>query len=95
MTLAESTPVHEAERLQSDLRRADIEPFGWIINSSLLKTGTHHPVLSARAAGERAHVNRVRELSTSTWMVGWQPTLPVGAQGLRDLIAADLTSTAA
>ena len=36
VTLAESTPVHEAERLQSDLRRAGIEPFGWIINASLL-----------------------------------------------------------
>src|ERR1019366_6767800 len=35
VTLAESTPVHEAERLQADLRRAGIEPFGWVINSSL------------------------------------------------------------
>lgn len=95
VTLAESTPVHEAERLQSDLRRADIEPFGWIINGSMLKTGTDHPVLAARAAGERAHVGRVGELAVRTWMVGWQPTSPVGAQALRDLMDADLTSTAA
>ncbi len=33
VTHAESTPVHEAERLQDDLRCAGIEPFGWIINA--------------------------------------------------------------
>lgn len=85
VTLAESTPVHEAERLQADLRRAEIEPFGWMINGSLLKTETRHPVLAARAAGERRHVDRVRELSRRTWMVGWQPVPPTGAQALRDL----------
>ena len=35
VTLAETTPVTEASQLQDDLRRADIEPFAWIINSSL------------------------------------------------------------
>ena len=52
VTLAESTPVHEADRLQADLRRAGIEPFGWIINASLATTGTTHPTLRARAAAE-------------------------------------------
>ena len=35
VTLAESTPVQEAERLQEDLRRAAIEPYGWVINTWL------------------------------------------------------------
>ncbi len=34
VTLAESTPVHEAAALQNDLRRAEIEPHVWIVNQS-------------------------------------------------------------
>lgn len=37
VTLPEATPVHEAAALQDDLRRADIEPFGWIVNQSLTR----------------------------------------------------------
>lgn len=87
VTLAESTPVHEADRLQADLRRADIEPYGWIINSSLAATGTTHPTLRARAAAERAHIQRVGQLSArGTWLVGWQPQAPVGVDALRALV---------
>ena len=50
VTLAEATPVHEAERLQADLRRAGIEPFAWVINQSLLASGTRHPLLRERGA---------------------------------------------
>src|ERR1035438_10379859 len=46
VTLAEATPVHEAAGLQADLRRAGIEPYAWIINQSLLASGTRDPVLS-------------------------------------------------
>ena len=49
VTLAESTPVHEADRLQADLRRAGIEPFGWLINASLTTQSDHPP----RAASAR------------------------------------------
>ncbi|HEX5924018.1 MAG TPA: arsenical pump-driving ATPase [Baekduia sp.] len=86
LALAESTPVHEAQRLQDDLRRADIEPFGWIVNASLTATGTEHPILRARAAAELAHLDRVGELSTqNTWLVGWQAQAPVGTAALRRL----------
>jgi len=34
-TLAETTPVLEAANLQSDLRRAGIEPWAWIVNNSV------------------------------------------------------------
>ena len=50
VTLAETTPVNEAAELQVDLRRAGIEPFGWIINASLATSGTRDPVLRRRAA---------------------------------------------
>ncbi len=73
MTLAESTPVLEAQRLQTDLRRAGIEPYGWLVNASLLETGTNHPILRVRAAAERPHLARIRRLSTvRTWSVAWQ-----------------------
>ncbi|MDR0478824.1 MAG: arsenical pump-driving ATPase, partial [Burkholderiaceae bacterium] len=40
VTLPEATPVHEAERLKADLARAGIEPYAWVINQSLLASGT-------------------------------------------------------
>lgn len=52
ITLAEPTPVHEAGRLQDDLRRAGIEPYAWVINQSLLLSHPSDPVLRARAAAE-------------------------------------------
>ena len=89
VTLAESTPVHEAERLQTDLRRAGIEPFGWVINASLTSRVTTHPVLRARAISELVHIARVEELSAGgTWRVGWQGEPPVGTVALRQLAAA-------
>jgi len=72
VTLAESTPVHEAERLQADLRRADIEPYGWVLNASLAASGTTHPLLSERAALERPWIARVRGLSERVWLIPWQ-----------------------
>lgn len=86
VALAESTPVHEADRLQADLRRAGIEPCGWVINASLTASKTTHPTLRARAAAERNHIERVRELAAGgTWLVGWQAQPPVGTTGLRQL----------
>jgi hypothetical protein len=35
VTLPETTPVLEAQALQEDLRRANIEPFAWVVNASL------------------------------------------------------------
>jgi anion-transporting ArsA/GET3 family ATPase len=40
VTLPEATPVHEAARLQDDLKRAKITPYAWIINQSFYAAGT-------------------------------------------------------
>lgn len=86
VTLAESTPVHEADRLQTDLRRAGINPHGWLVNSTLSGTGTEHPTLRARAFTEQHHLARVAELSIAqTWTVPWQIEPPVGPDALRAL----------
>ena len=54
LTLAETTPVTEAAQLQADLRRAGIEPFAWVINSSLVTSGTTDPLLRQRIVSERS-----------------------------------------
>ena len=76
VTLAETTPVAEAAELQEDLRRAGIEPFGWVVNASLAATGSADPVLAARAGLEVAHIRHVTEdLAPRTWLVPWDPHL--------------------
>jgi len=73
VTLAESTPVHEAQRLQADLQRAGITPFGWIINASLAASGTAHALLAHRAQHELLHVRHVVEHADDhVWLVPWQ-----------------------
>ena len=87
VTLAEATPVHEAERLQADLRRAEIEPYAWVINQSLLASGTQDPVLLQRGHYEMPYIERVRQtLSTRCALLSWQQTPPIGAAALLELV---------
>ena len=87
VTLPDSTPILEAARLQEDLRRAGIEPFGWVVNQSLSMTGTQHPVLSGRIERERAHIQHVDDaLSRRMWLIPWQPELSADRRGLVALL---------
>ncbi|EPK0740583.1 arsenical pump-driving ATPase [Klebsiella grimontii] len=61
VTLAETTPVLEAANLQQDLRRAEIEPWAWVINSSLAAAKPSSPFLVTRASRELALINDVTE----------------------------------
>lgn len=61
VTLAETTPVFEALRLEEDLKRAGIQSKWWIINSSLYATETTNPVLKAKASNEIEWINKVNE----------------------------------
>jgi len=89
VTLAENTPVLEASRLQDDLRRASIEPYAWVLNSSLLATNTQDPLLRDRAASERPLIEAVRDrYATRTFLVAWMAEPPVGSASLRQLIGA-------
>ncbi len=40
VTLPETTPVSEAAALREDLRRAQIEPYAWVINRSLWQSAS-------------------------------------------------------
>jgi arsenite-transporting ATPase len=90
VTLAEATPVQEAAQLQDDLRRAGIEPYGWVVNATLSGSGTHDPVLLRRAALEQRHLQRVRQdLSARVWRVPWHPAeMPARAGSGRHEVAA-------
>jgi arsenite/tail-anchored protein-transporting ATPase len=85
VTLPETTPVLEAESLQADLRRAGIEPWAWVINSSLSAADPHDPLLLARAAEEQRHIERVKRSVERVAIVPWLTQEPVGAERLRDL----------
>ena len=77
VTLAEATPVHEAERLQEDLERAGIKPFAWIINQSLLASGTTDPLLSRRGRYEQPFIERVMTgLSERAFLIPWKGSPP-------------------
>ena len=79
VTLAETTPVSEAARLQADLRRAQIEPYGWVINSSLAAAGSTDPCLKQRVAAELEQIDVVRERHAHRIaIVPWMTEEPVG-----------------
>ena len=89
VTLPEATPVHEAERLQADLARAGIKPFGWVINQSLVASGTHDPLLAERGRCELPFIRKVEEdLAERCALISWRAQAPVGAAGLAALIGS-------
>jgi arsenite-transporting ATPase len=87
VTLPEATPVHEAERLQGDLKRAGIAPYAWVINQSLLASGTQDPLLCLRGQYEIPFIRRVADqLAPRACLVPWLAEAPEG-EGLRRLVA--------
>ena len=89
-TLAETTPVLEAANLQNDLRRAGIEPWAWIINTSVAAASAKSPLLRQRAANELREINAVASQHAQRYAV--VPLLkeePVGVERLRALIGLE------
>jgi arsenite-transporting ATPase len=85
VTLPETTPVLEAEGLQTDLRRAGIEPWAWVINSSLAAAEPSDPLLAARAEAELPHIEHVRNSVGRVAIVPWLVKEPVGHDRLQAL----------
>lgn len=69
VTLAETTPVLEAEGLQQDLERAGIRPWAWVVNNSIAAAHPESPFLRQRAANEVEQIARVRALSSRVAIV--------------------------
>lgn len=86
VALPERTPVSEAGALQEDLRRAGIEPYGWVINKSMAATGTRDPLLRSRLKGERAQIDRVqKDFARRVYLLGFRSVPPVGLEEIRHL----------
>lgn len=74
VTLPENTPVYESIRLQEDLDRAGIAHTWWVVNNSLLSTGTTNETLLARAKSEEEWIQRVDGLSNGHFaVIDWSP----------------------
>ncbi|TVP80342.1 MAG: arsenical pump-driving ATPase [Puniceicoccaceae bacterium] len=88
VTLAESTPVHEAAALQADLRRAQIEPHAWVINQSLAASGTREPMLAARGLAELNFIQEVVDNNPDkpVHLIPWSSEEPSGQAGLEALL---------
>ena len=90
VTLAETTPVLEAASLQADLRRAGIEPWAWIINTSVAASTSKSPLLRQRAANELREINAVATTHAQRYAV--VPLLreePVGVERLLEMTAGN------
>ncbi|MEL5896824.1 arsenical pump-driving ATPase [Clostridium sporogenes] len=74
VTLAETTPVYEAMRLQEDLNRAGIHSKWWVINSSFYAANTTNSILKVKANNEVQWINKVNEISKGNFaIIGWMP----------------------
>ncbi|MEI8389928.1 MAG: arsenical pump-driving ATPase [bacterium] len=87
VALPEATPTHEAEALQNDLRRANIEPYGWIINRSFAVSGTTDSTLCAKGLHELNYIGEItKTLSKRTVISPWVADELVGANNLKILM---------
>ena len=87
VTLAETTPVLETANLQAELRRAGIEPWGWVINNSIAAAEPHSAILKQRAHNELNEIDAVARLHATRYAV--VPLLheePTGTNRLLKLI---------
>lgn len=76
VTLAEATPVHEAAALQEDLRRAQIEPWGWAINRTFYGLQSDDPLITAKQHHELPYLQEViNGLSPRTTIIPYQTTV--------------------
>ena len=81
VTLAETTPVYEAIRLEEDLERAGIATKWWVINSSMYATETTNQLLQAKASHEIEWINKVDERSGGHFaVIAWSAEDIKGSQ---------------
>jgi arsenite-transporting ATPase len=87
VTLPEVTPVSQAAALQEDLRRANIEPYAWVLNKSVLAAGTRDHLLAARLVGECKQIERMAGgLAKRTFTIPWLTVPPIGFAELSKLV---------
>lgn len=73
VTLPEATPVYEALRLDSDLKRANINADWWVVNSSLYAADIRNDMLKAKASNEVTWINRIEKHTNGHLaLIGWK-----------------------
>ena len=86
VTLPEATPVHEAASLQRDLRRAEIEPYAWVVNQVLSPLPITDPMMKQRQSHEQKYLREVKEIQASRMaIIPWQIEPPIGLSALSRL----------
>jgi len=94
VTLPEATPVHEAAALQRDLRRAEIEPYAWVVNQALSPLPITDPLLKQRQSNEQKYLREVTETQASrVAIIPWQIQPPTGLQGLSRLTHSEFDTS--
>lgn len=86
VTLPETTPVYESMRLQEDLDRAGIAHTWWVVNNSMLTSGTTNPMLLARAQNEMMWIEKVKNLSTNHYAVVEWHAEEISGKTLRNIL---------
>ncbi|EAE9627636.1 arsenite efflux transporter ATPase subunit ArsA [Listeria monocytogenes] len=86
VTLSEATPVYESIRLKEDLERAGIARTWWVVNNSMLSSGTTNPMLLARAQNEGIWIDKVAELSNHHYAVIEWKAEEISGEALRDIL---------
>ncbi|MGJ7460709.1 arsenical pump-driving ATPase [Halomonas sp. MA07-2] len=94
VTLAETTPVLEALNLQNDLRRADIEPWAWVVNNSVAASQPRSPLLLQRARHEVSQIEQIAKHHASRYaLVPMLEEEPVGPERLMALASRKTASS--
>ena len=89
VSLPEATPTHEAAALQDDLRRAGIEPYGWIVNRSFAFSGTEDPVLCAKSRDELFYMAEILDRHARRAVISpWVPQELNRMENLRNLLTS-------
>jgi len=91
VALPEATPTHEAKALQEYLRRANIQPYAWIINRSFAASSTNDPVLISKGLYELKYIEEITNtlsinLKGGAVLSPWVSDELVGADRLKELI---------
>ncbi len=74
VTLAETTPFYEAQRLADDLKRAGLAVKWWVINASYSLTDTTSEFLKAKVANESQWIQKVYQISKGQYaIIPWKP----------------------
>jgi arsenite-transporting ATPase len=85
VTLAETTPVLEAQQLQEDLERADLHPWAWVVNNSVAAADPGSAFLQERARHEAEQIRAVQQLARRTAVIPLLAVEPVGESALAGL----------